>query len=314
MKPFRTIKFVALQTGLSVHVIRVWEKRYGAVRPRRAPNNRRLYTEGDMERLRLLHRATQAGHSISQIAGSPLHELRKLTREAPAGTRASFTDRRNKRSRLAREFVAAALDAVQRMDGDRLSELLDRAAVEVGSPSVLQDFIVPLVEQIGDCWRDGDFGIAHEHFATAIITGFLAHFARPFTTSESAPLIILTTPTGHLHELGAMIVVAAARSHGWRALYLGASLPVEELIRAARELKPKAIGLSIIFPPDDHQLRKDFARLRKLLPVSCTIIIGGRAAKNFALGFGKNGAVLVDSLAAFYPLLNRLGPKRSTAR
>ncbi|HSH37156.1 MAG TPA: MerR family transcriptional regulator, partial [Chthoniobacterales bacterium] len=70
MRPVRTIKLVARQTGLSVHTIRVWEKRHGAVRPVRAANNRRLYSEQDIERLKLLRQATIAGHTIGQIAQS----------------------------------------------------------------------------------------------------------------------------------------------------------------------------------------------------------------------------------------------------
>src|SRR6187401_11396 len=82
MKPIRTIKFAARQSGLSVPLIRMWEKRYGAVKPRRAANNRRLYTEEDVERLRLLREATQAGHSISQIAQARLPQLQSLVQEA----------------------------------------------------------------------------------------------------------------------------------------------------------------------------------------------------------------------------------------
>src|ERR687893_2534240 len=81
MRPVRTIKLVARQTGLSVHTIRVWEKRYGAVRPVRASNNRRLYSDEDVDRLKLLRQATMAGHSIGQIARSSAAELRRLLRD-----------------------------------------------------------------------------------------------------------------------------------------------------------------------------------------------------------------------------------------
>jgi MerR family transcriptional regulator, light-induced transcriptional regulator len=69
---------VAHRTGLTSHVIRVWEKRYAAVSPLRTSTNRRLYLDSDVERLQLLRRATLAGHSIGQIARLPTEGLRAL--------------------------------------------------------------------------------------------------------------------------------------------------------------------------------------------------------------------------------------------
>ena len=71
---------VARRTGLSAHVIRIWEKRYGAVKPERTPTNRRVYSEDQIERLDLLCRVTQAGHSIGHVAKLPTESLRKLPR------------------------------------------------------------------------------------------------------------------------------------------------------------------------------------------------------------------------------------------
>ena len=135
MKPVRTIKFVARHTGLSVHTIRVWEKRHGAVRPVRASNNRRLYTEEDVERLRLLRDATFAGHTISQIAQSSLPELQRLLRDVgeavPAGAKRGQAD-------AIQEMIGSALAAVTSFEARATLKLLDRAAVELGSPAVLQ--------------------------------------------------------------------------------------------------------------------------------------------------------------------------------
>ncbi len=96
------------------------------------------------------------------------------------------------------------------------------------------------------------------------------------------PIIVLATPPGQLHELGAIIVGAAARSHGWRTTYLGAALPVEELAGALRNLEPRAVGLSIVYPPDDAAMRRDLVKLAGLLPNDCALIIGGRSASAYS--------------------------------
>lgn len=67
---------VAKLTGLTDHTIRVWERRYGAVVARRAPNGRRIYDAADVEKLGLLKQLTEQGSSIGQIASSSIEELR----------------------------------------------------------------------------------------------------------------------------------------------------------------------------------------------------------------------------------------------
>ena len=71
------IKVVVNQTGLSAHVLRVWEKRYSAVTPHRTETNRRMYTDQDIKRLQLLVRLTKAGYSIGQIANLDHKELKE---------------------------------------------------------------------------------------------------------------------------------------------------------------------------------------------------------------------------------------------
>lgn len=306
MKPVRTIKYVSRQTGLSVHVIRVWEKRYGAVRPLRASNNRRLYTEEDVERLRLLREATQAGHSIGQIGTASLAQLQRLVREAGPALPSTGRGRVIATAESHAQRIAQAMTAIEKMDAPAFSKILDQAAVALGSPAVLQKFIAPLAERVGDLWRQGELTIAHEHFATGRITEFLSAFARPYAENISASHLVLATPPGQLHELGAIIVGAAARSHGWRTTYLGAALPVEELAGALRHLAPRAVGLSIVYPPDDNALRRDLVKLDGLLPNGCALILGGRSASAYSDVARKIKAIEVRELAELFPVLDSL--------
>src|SRR5689334_7608896 len=78
----QAIKVVARRTGLSAHVIRIWEKRYGAVEPERTETRRRLYSDEQIERLSLLREITQSGHSIGHVAKLPTEKLRQLARES----------------------------------------------------------------------------------------------------------------------------------------------------------------------------------------------------------------------------------------
>lgn len=306
MKPVRTITFVARQTGLTIHTIRIWEKRYGAVKPIRAENNRRLYTEEDVERLRLLREATLAGHAIGQIARASLPELERLVRESGVPLLDARKRRGKETDATAEALIEQAIGMVTNFDAQGLPKLLERAAVELGSPAVLQKFMAPFAERVGNLWRAAELTIAHEHFASANMTEFLAGFARPFSPQSTAGHLVLATPPGQYHELGAIIVAAAARSHGWRTTYLGAALPVQEMIGALRNLEPHAIGLSIVFPPDDEQLRRDLRKLRGLLPAHIPLLIGGRSAENYTDVLREMKAILVEKLDDLYPVLDKL--------
>ncbi|MFL6530049.1 MAG: MerR family transcriptional regulator [Chthoniobacterales bacterium] len=306
MKPVRTINFVARHTGLTIHTIRIWEKRYGAVKPVRAENNRRLYTEEDVERLRLLREATVAGHAIGQIARAPLPQLERLVREAGVPLLDARKARGKQTDEAAENFIEQAVGMITNFDAQAFPKLLERAAVELGSPAVLQKFIAPLAERVGDLWRAAELTIAHEHFASSCITEFLATFARPFSPNSTAGHLVLATPPGQYHELGAIIVAAAARSHGWRTTYLGVALPVQEIVGAMRNLEPNVLGLSIVFPPDDDQLRRDLRKLRGLLPSHIPLVIGGRSADAYADTLRAVKAILVEELEGLYPVLDKL--------
>src|SRR5688500_13294428 len=80
-EPRHPIQVVARRTGLSADVIRAWEKRHAVVTPARTDSGRRLYTDADIERLRLIARVTLTGRTVAQAAALPAEELVALVRE-----------------------------------------------------------------------------------------------------------------------------------------------------------------------------------------------------------------------------------------
>lgn len=301
------MKSVVQRTGLSPHVIRVWEKRYGAVAPRRTASNRRLYSEAEVRRLLLLHAATKAGYSIGTIARLSDEQLRALTglpedvsRVAPAvNGNGHFLP-----GDASGGFLARALDSVRRMDSHALDAVLLRASLELGSQGLLQKLIAPLAAKLGDLWQSGDLTAAEEHFATNIIRTFLAGMARPFAMPENAPTLVVATPAGQLHELGAVLVTAAATGRGWRATYLGPSLPAVEIALAVLRTAARALALSIVYPADDPDLPAELAILKRYLPDSVPVVAGGRAAPAYQTALEAMGAVIADDLPSLYTFLD----------
>ncbi len=303
MEQVHSIRAVAHRTGLSQHVIRIWERRYGAVKPSRTKTNRRTYAETDVQRLLLLRQATQHGHGISHIAGLPLEKLRKLAlvENLPGDVGHARPPANADKSAL----VEAAIDAVIHLDAARLETVLNRAALALGQQGFLQQLIVPLVQRIGDEWQAGKLRAAHEHAATAVIRSFLGNFSRPYQTTAGAPRLLVTTPAGQLHELGAVLVAATANNQGWQVTYLGPSLPADEIASAAVQSKVRAVALSIVYPEDDAHLPQELKRLRELLPPEIALLVGGRAAHGYQPTLTEIGAVVSQSLTDLSAALER---------
>lgn len=298
------IKAVARRTGLTVHVIRIWEKRYGAVAPQRTGTNRRLYSEAQIERLALLHEITQAGHSIGQVAKLPTDKLRKIAAEAANPARPLVSARHRPPPNLS--FLDEAIAAVTALDAPRLEASLKSAETALGGQGLLQRVVAPLAQTIGELWRDGTITAAHEHFASAVMRVFLGHAAKQFAAGTSAPVIVVATPAGQIHELGAVLAGAAAANLGWHVTYLGASLPAAEIAGAARQNRARAVALSLVYPEDDSRLAAELTRLRELLPGEVAVLVGGRAMPAYRDALKQIGAFPINDLAHLSSVLDDL--------
>jgi methylmalonyl-CoA mutase cobalamin-binding subunit len=109
----------------------------------------------------------------------------------------------------------------------------------------------------------------------------------------------VATPAGQLHELGAVMINAAAAQLGWRTTYLGASLPAAEIAGAAVQANGVAVALSIVYPEDDPNLPDELLKLRRFLPTAVKILSGGRGAAAYREALSRIGALQPGDLDAF---------------
>ena len=305
MPDLHPIKVVARRTGLSPHVIRAWEKRYKAVTPKRTATNRRVYTSEDIERLILLRRASLAGRSIGQTATLPTEELRKLVDDDELAQSQAPDPSQSIRSRGDNETMTQALRAIENLDADGLRMALERATMTLSKPALVEQIVSPLLERIGEEWREGTLRIASEHLASGTLRTFLGNLNGAFPVMADSPRLLVTTPAGQLHELGALIAATAAAAEGWHITYLGPSLPAEEIAGAAKNDKSRAIALSIVLPDDAH-LKNELSRLAQLLPDNIALLVGGRAAIHYADTLKEIGALRLHDLQDFRTELDSL--------
>jgi len=290
-----SIGYVARRTGLTSHTIRAWEKRYNAVAPVRVGSNRRSYSEVDLERLSLLKRLADSGLRIGNTAHLSTADLRKLASrvgspEVESGSVFSILSRESS----AEEFVNACVSAVLDLDAGRLLAVLTRATEAFSRPVFIDRIVVPFIYEVGDFWDEGSLRIAHEHLASAVLRTYLGDMLRSTDVSQSAPAGIFMTPLAQFHEFGALIAAVIAASMEWRAVYLGPNLPAEEIAAAADRIQVRLVGLSIVYPKDDHRLVWEIRKLRRSLRKGVTMIVGGRAAHAYEGALKTAGAILIQ--------------------
>jgi DNA-binding transcriptional MerR regulator len=161
-RPRHPIRVVAKRTGLSPAVLRAWEKRYSVVDPFRTDGGQRLYSDSDVLRLSLLHRVVEEGRSISQVAPLSTAELKGLVKEDEA-ERGGFGGPEPLEGPSAGLVLERAQRAVDRMVPGELEKILTRVAMAFPVPVVIDEIVVPLINQIGTSWSAGRLSPAHEH-------------------------------------------------------------------------------------------------------------------------------------------------------
>jgi DNA-binding transcriptional MerR regulator/methylmalonyl-CoA mutase cobalamin-binding subunit len=302
------ISTVSRRSGVKSDLVRAWERRYQAVTPTRTSGGHRVYTDQDIARLKLLNQATNNGHSISQIARLPLEELKRLVKdeagvEMPVGPpKINSSDRQY----LAEDYIDKCYSAILAFDANALEANFEHAIVELGTQVFIEQLLTPLLTKIGERWRLGELRPVHEHMASSIIRSLTYILRNNNPVAANAPRMIVTTPIGQLHELGALLVAIIAELKGWQVTYLGANLPSEEIAAAVRFTNAKAVTLSISFNNDDLIIPKELRRLRVLVGEQVALIVGGREAGHYVAVMEEVGVLNIQSYDHFRSVLDGL--------
>lgn len=306
------IQVVARRTGLTADVIRVWERRYSVVNPKRASNSRRLYSDKDVEKLNLLRRATSAGRRIGDVATLSIQELRNLvdTDESAAARIPIAKIEQRPSTGSVMEYFDDCLDAIQRLDSQDIYRSLNDASKSLGIIFLLEDLLRPLVSHIQDECRRGALRDTHYAIAIYSIRGFLSSLIMNEPYVESEYKLICASPAGQVSDIAALRLAAASKSNGWQAIFLGMYGSVNEIIYAQRKSNAQLIAIGITRPADDPLLPNQLRRLRNELDASIEIAVTGSGAAAYFEVLQEIKANYIQTISELYLLLDRV--KQST--
>jgi DNA-binding transcriptional MerR regulator/methylmalonyl-CoA mutase cobalamin-binding subunit len=279
---------VSRLTGLSAEVLRAWERRYGAVQPARTPGGTRRYRAQDLERLRLLKAAVDAGHRIGDVASLEDAELaRRVERKRQSGN----------------DYIKQILAALLQFDAAEVQRLLAIQLSALGPVRFASELAFPLVREIGERWANGSMPIASEHLASGVLRGMLGSTLLPTASALMGPRIVFATPPGERHELGLQMSALTAMGAGAAPIYLGAELPVEELLLAVERAKASVLALSLV-AIDVTDAARTVGALRAGLASDVQLWIGGAQAPNLP---PMDGVESIQSLEACESRVIRIG-------
>jgi MerR family transcriptional regulator, light-induced transcriptional regulator len=240
--------------GVSEHVLRAWERRYGLLQPERTPGGYRLYSGADEKRVRRMQVHLAHGLSAAEAAHATLSEER--AEPATADTAGGLM-------RLARA-LAGSLD---QFDEQGTQSVLDRLLGTFTIETVLREVVIPYLHELGERWQRGEVSVAGEHFASNLLRGRLAAIARGWGNGHG-PHAVLACAPGEQHDIGLLAFGIVLHRQGWRVKYLGADTPIADVARVVSRVRADTAVISAVTPRRFQGLATDLSRLAQSLPLA----------------------------------------------
>jgi len=279
-----TIRQAAARSGVSVPLLRAWERRYHIVQPARTAAGYRLYDDAALDRLRAMRRLVSAGWTPSTaataiLAGDPAALAESRPFDPAIGPAASGPVGA---PRVQDDLVAAFVSAAVDLDAGGLERILDRMFASGSFEPMAETVLMPAMAAVGDAWADGRLGVAGEHAAShAVLRRLGAAYQAAGSGSPTDRAILVGMPPTVRHELGALTFSTAARRAGLAVLYLGPDLPADEWVAAAVRTRARAAVIGVLSSTD---VRPGVAVALALAAAEqdLTVVFGGRSADRAA--------------------------------
>jgi DNA-binding transcriptional MerR regulator/methylmalonyl-CoA mutase cobalamin-binding subunit len=289
---------VARLTGIPIDTLRAWERRYGAVEPARDERGR-LYDDVDLQKLKLLRRLVERGHAIGRIASLGEPELGKLL-EAGLEPR----DRDGKADAV---DLRGLLEAVDRYDLASVDRKLGKLSAVLSSRELVHEVVLPFMREVGQGWQQGRFTVAQEHMVSGALRNLLGSLVRVQAPREGRQSLVFATPPGERHELGITAAAMLAAAGGLGITYLGADLPVGDVIEATRRTGARAVVIGLTRSVGVPEALEAICAIVEGIPRGVEVLVGGAAAEGEPEAIRQAGATLLKTFEALEHAYRALG-------
>ena len=288
---------VAKLTGLSKDVIRVWERRYGLVKPSRSSNRYREYSDEEVALLRFVKAQMEQGATIGSLAAEG-HD--PLIARMHVATPVSVEEQKPQE-----RLLDDLMESLHPLNKAGFERRLNGAVAVIPFEEAVKRILLPLQRRIGELWHQGRLNVAVEHYVTKIIQQKLFSVMNQLPVNEFGPRILIACPEGETHEIGAQAVAYIAAMRGCHVYYLGPNLPSSDLATFCETIKPDLVLLSLTEIKEEAAALQQLKELEKLA-TRWSVGVGGQGALAFTDRLRDTNIELLDDLTALHSRLTIL--------
>ncbi len=259
-----SIKDLEQLSGIKAHTLRIWEQRYNIINPKRTDTNIRTYNDQDLKLVLNIALLKDHDYKISEIAKMNLEELNREI-IAISDKQLNYPD----------QIHALTLSMID-IDEERFEKIMSTNILQFGFENTMINIIYPFLSRIGTLWITGSIGPAQEHFITNLIRQKLivAIDGQVMKLGETSKKFVLFMPEGELHEIGLLFANYILRARNNKVIYLGQSLPFNELIFVCELHKPDYIFCSVTSTPGQEDVQSFVTKLCSQFPDSKILLTG----------------------------------------
>jgi MerR family transcriptional regulator, light-induced transcriptional regulator len=254
------IKAVSTILGIQPGTLRAWERRYNIIEPIRNESGHRLYSDEHIAILRWLLDKVNKGFTIGQAVG--LLENGNVDLELQGEQQHN-----NKLKALALDLEESLLSFQEFRANNILNEAFNLFSIE----KVVIDVIGEVLRSIGDKWEKDHISVAHEHYATQYLKTRITIILHHLQIDPLLPKAVAVCGPNERHELGLLIFTLFLRRKGYEVIYLGTSVPTDDLKLVIEEVCPKYLFISCTLV--DH-ISETLAVVREIEPIVLNLKIG----------------------------------------
>jgi len=215
-----SIKDLENLSGIKAHTIRIWEKRYNVLQPMRTDTNIRLYDLASLQKLLNITLLHDYGYKISKISAYPEDQIPLMVREIVSSKSAK------------NHAITAFKMAMMNFDQELFLNTYNWLNEEKSFKEIFHQVFIPLLEELGLLWQTDTITPAHEHFISYLIKQKVLVNTEKLQTEKPTKLdkvFVLSLPMNEIHELGLMYLNYEILLSGYKTVYLGESMPIDNL-------------------------------------------------------------------------------------
>lgn len=258
------IKDIEHLSGIKAHTLRMWEKRYNVVEPKRTSTNIRYYDDEDLKKILNIAILNRNGYKISRIATLPDNSLNNEL--------IHLSQKSDNHELQVGQLIKAMVD----FDKDLFEKVFSRSIMQMGFQDTILKLIYSFFHRIGILWLTGNIDPSQEHFISNIVRQKIiaAIDSLPENRNLNNENFILYLPDGQWHEMGLLMCSYLIRKNGFSDIYLGSSLPLESVLKLGKNLAFSHIITTTSISKPQAEFNRELVTLSETYRDK-TIFVGG---------------------------------------